>query len=216
MKYKLAIFDMDGTILDTLDDLTDSINHALSVCGYPARSGDDIKNFLGDGVWKLIERAAGKNATDKDINTIHDVFVSHYPENCNIKTKPYADIEKCIQDLRAAGCLTAVVSNKDDIAVKKLSDEYFGGMFDLSIGRRDGIPRKPAPDSVNEVLAQLGIDAENSIYIGDSEVDIETAKNAKMDSIIVAWGFRDEEFLKSRGAELIVHSPNEITSYILN
>ena len=215
MKYKLAIFDMDGTILDTLDDLTDSVNYSLSVRGYPSRSGDEVKSFLGDGVWKLLERAAGNTASQEDINIIHDVFAAHYPENCNIKTKPYAKIKECIFALRKLGCLTAVVSNKDDIAVKKLSDEYFPNMFDISLGRRDGIPRKPAPDSVNEVLSLLHVNTCDAIYIGDSEVDIETAKNAYMDSIIVTWGFREEDFLKLHGAQHLIRTPDEITDFIL-
>lgn len=215
MNYKLAIFDMDGTILDTLQDLTDSINYALAQCGYPPRCGEDIKNFLGDGVWKLIERAAGEAAPQEHINKIHDVFISHYPENCDIKTQPYKGIEDCIKTLKNAGCLTAVVSNKDDIAVKKLAQQYFPGMFDISLGRRDGIPRKPAPDSVNEVLLMLNIDRKNAVYIGDSEVDISTAENALMDSIIVTWGFRDEEYLKSCGAKILIDSPEKIIKYIL-
>ncbi len=215
MKYKLAIFDMDGTILDTLEDLTDSVNYALAQCGYQPRSGDDIKSFLGDGVWKLIERATGGNAPQEDIDKIHSIFTRYYPENCAIKTRPYDGIETCINTLREAGCITAVVSNKDDIAVKKLSDQYFPGLFDISLGRRDGVPRKPAPDSVNEVLSQLGIDSKDAVYIGDSEVDIATAENACMDSIIVTWGFREESFLRSRGAGLIIHTPDEITKQIL-
>ena len=215
MKYKLAIFDMDGTILDTLEDLTDSVNYALTQCGYPARSGDEIKSFLGDGVWKLIERAAGGNAPQRDIDTIHDTFAQYYPDNCAIKTRPYEGIESCIDTLRKAGCITAVVSNKDDIAVKKLSDQYFPDLFDISLGRRDGIPRKPSPDSVNEVLSKLGIDRKDAVYIGDSEVDLATAENAHMDAIIVTWGFREEAFLKKHGAKLIVRSPDEITKQIL-
>ncbi len=216
MKYKLAIFDMDGTILDTLDDLTDSVNYSLSARGFPPRSNEEVKSFLGEGVWKLLQRAAGDDAKKEDIDIIHDAFVSYYPENCDVKTRPYDKIEQCISDLRSAGCITAVVSNKDDIAVKKLSDRYFPDLFDLSLGRRDGVPRKPAPDAVNEVLHTFGICKTDAVYIGDSEIDIATAKNADMDALIVTWGFRDEEYLKAQGAENIIRSPEDITSFIIS
>lgn len=213
--YKLAVFDMDGTILDTLEDLKDSTNFALEKCGYPTRSYDEVRRFVGNGIRKLIERAVPEGLTTEQIDRVHEVFTEHYKVHCADKTKAYDGIKPLLEKLRASGVKTAVVSNKADYGVQELCREYFDGLFDYAVGEREGIRRKPAPDAVNEALRVLGIDKSEAVYIGDSDVDFETAKNAELPCISVLWGFRDEEFLREKGATLFVRDPAEIYDIIM-
>lgn len=213
--YKLAVFDMDGTILDTLEDLKDSTNFALEKCGYPTRSYDEVRRFVGNGIRKLIERAVPEGLTVEQIDRVHEVFTEHYKVHCADKTKAYDGIKPLLEKLRASGVKTAVVSNKADYGVQELCKEYFDGLFDYAVGEREGIRRKPAPDAVNEALRVLGMDKSEAVYIGDSDVDFETAKNAELPCISVLWGFRDEEFLREKGATLFVHDPAEIYDIIM-
>ncbi len=213
--YKLAVFDMDGTILDTLEDLKDSTNFALKKCGYPTRSYDEVRRFVGNGIRKLIERAVPEGLTVEQIDRVHEVFTEHYKVHCADKTKAYDGIKPLLEKLRASGVKTAVVSNKADYGVQELCKEYFDGLFDYAVGEREGIRRKPAPDAVNEALRVLGIDKSEAVYIGDSDVDFETAKNAELPCISVLWGFRDEEFLREKGATLFVRDPAEIYDIIM-
>lgn len=215
MKYKLAIFDLDGTILDTLEDLADSVNYALGECGYPLRTIEEVRHFVGNGIRKLIERAVPDGLTEEEINRVHQVFSSYYQVHCADKTRPYEGILPLLERLRAAGCLTAVVSNKADVAVQPLCRRYYKGLFDYAVGEREGIRRKPAPDAVQEVLRRLEIEDREAIYIGDSEVDIRTAENAGLDSIIVTWGFRERAYLESQGGRQFVDRPEEIDAIIL-
>lgn len=213
--YKLAVFDMDGTILDTLEDLKDSTNFALEKCGYPTRSYDEVRRFVGNGIRKLIERAVPEGLTVEQIDRVHEVFTEHYKVHCADKTKAYDGIKPLLEKLRASGVKTAVVSNKADYGVQELCKEYFDGLFDYAVGEREGIRRKPAPDAVNEALRVLGIDKSEAVYIGDSDVDFETAKNAELPCISVLWGFRDEEFLREKGGTLFVRDPAEIYDIIM-
>lgn len=213
--YKLAVFDMDGTILDTLEDLKDSTNFALEKCGYPTRTYDEVRRFVGNGIRKLIERAVPEGLTVEQIDRVHEVFTEHYKVHCADKTKAYEGIKPLLEKLRASGVKTAVVSNKADYGVQELCKEYFDGLFDYAVGEREGIRRKPAPDAVNEALRVLGIDKSEAVYIGDSDVDFETAKNAELPCISVLWGFRDEEFLREKGATLFVHDPAEIYDIVM-
>lgn len=213
--YKLAVFDMDGTILDTLEDLKDSTNFALEKCGYPTRSYDEVRRFVGNGIRKLIERAVPEGLTVEQVDRVHEVFTEHYKVHCADKTKAYDGIKPLLEKLRASGVKTAVVSNKADYGVQELCKEYFDGLFDYAVGEREGIRRKPAPDAVNEALRVLGIDKSEAVYIGDSDVDFETAKNAELPCISVLWGFRDEEFLREKGATLFVRDPAEIYDIIM-
>lgn len=215
MKYELAIFDMDGTILDTLEDLKDTLNYALSKNHYPEHSLDDVRRFVGNGIPKLIERGVPKGTDAESIVQVHKDFMDYYKMHCADKTKPYDGIEELITELRNAGCKTAVVSNKADVAVQELCEQYFEGLFDYAVGDREGIRKKPAPDSVNEVLNHLKVEKPKAVYIGDSEVDIATAYNSGLDSIIVSWGFRDVPFLKEQGAKVIVDKPEEVANIIL-
>ena len=215
MKYQAAIFDMDGTILNTLEDLCAAMNHTLRVSGYPERTLDEVRRFVGNGIRKLIERAAPQGTDSTEIDRLFGIFNGYYKEHCADNTKPYDGILDMLKKLRANGVKTAVVSNKADYAVQELCIQYFDGLFDAAAGERTGVRKKPAPDSVFAVLEKLGVKAENAVYIGDSDVDIETARNSGMDKIIVDWGFRDKDFLISKGADMIVSSPRDIENIIL-
>lgn len=213
MKYKLAIFDMDGTILNTLEDLRDSLNVSLAVCNFPPRTLEEVRTFVGNGIHRTIEQAVPNEATSQQIETVFDYFENYYPSHCKIKTAPYDGVIETIQKIKASGGKTAVVSNKADIAVHKLCDIFFPNLFDYEIGQKPENKRKPSPDSVNEVLEKLSISSTDSVYIGDSEVDLATAKNSNMDCIAVSWGFRDKAFLASHGATCIVDKPMEIEAF---
>ncbi len=200
MKYKLAIFDMDGTILNTLDDLADSTNAVLRAHGYPEHSIDEIRKFVGNGIRKLIERAVPAGLLVEEIDQVHQEFMEYYQKHCADKTKPYEGVTDLLQALLEEGVQTAVLSNKADVAVQELCQDYFSGLFHIAVGERPGMNRKPSPDGVEYILDQLQIDKKDAVYIGDSEVDVQTAANAGLDSIIVLWGFRDRALLESYGA----------------
>lgn len=215
MRYKLAVFDMDGTILNTLEDLADSTNYALKANGLPERTIDEVRRFVGNGIRLLIERAVPTD-TDKELtDKVFDTFKEYYKTHCAVKTRPYDGIKDVLLELRKAGCLTAVVSNKADFAVQDLCKDYFDNLFDFAIGEREGIKKKPAPDSVFEVLSKLNVEKDNAVYIGDSDVDFATSVNAGMDVIMVGWGFRDAEFLREKGVKRIIKQPSEILDIIL-
>lgn len=209
-KYSLAIFDLDGTILNTLDDLAASVNAALAACALPLRSTDEVRSFVGNGIRKLIERSVPAGTPDSVTDNVFARFKEHYAIHCADRTAPYSGICTVLETLRAEGIQTAVVSNKADFAVRELCSRYFDGLFDAALGEREGIKIKPAPDSVNEVLGRLEISPENAVYIGDSDVDIQTAQNAHMDCIAVSWGFRGEDFLRDHGAECIAETPEQL------
>lgn len=214
MKYMIAIFDLDGTILNTLEDLSDSTNYALKTYGYPERTMDEVRQFVGNGIRKLMERAVPEGTPVEEIDRVHETFTAHYKVHCADKTRPYDGIMELLQNLKKDGCKLAVVSNKADYGVQELCKQYFDGVFDFAVGEREGIRKKPAPDSVNEVLKTLGCSRDRAVYIGDSDVDIQTAANAQMDHIIVEWGFRDVQFLISQGAKVLVEKPEEILEIV--
>ena len=214
MKYMIAIFDLDGTILNTLEDLADSTNYALKTCGYPERTMDEVRQFVGNGIRKLMERAVPEGTPVEEIDRVHETFTAHYKVQCADKTRPYDGIMELLQNLKKDGCKLAVVSNKADYGVQELCKQYFDGVFDFAVGEREGIRKKPAPDSVNEVLKTLGCSRDRAVYIGDSDVDIQTAANAQMDHIIVEWGFRDVPFLIAKGAKVLVEKPEEILEIV--
>lgn len=213
-KYDLIIFDLDGTVLDTLEDLADSLNVILDRHQYPQRTLPEVREFVGNGIRMLIKRAVPQALPASELDGLHQEFIEYYQQNCMIKTKPYEGIPELLREMRGRGYRTAIISNKADPAVKVLCDRYFAGLFDLALGERPGIPRKPVPDSVHEILASLQVSKDRAVYIGDSDVDIATARNAELDSIIVTWGFKDFDFLKKMGAECLVSSPEEIRSMV--
>lgn len=215
MRYKLAIFDLDGTILDTLADLAGSLNYALAAMSMPERSLGEVRSFVGNGVRKLVARSVPAGTSEALAEQVYGCFGEHYKCHCADNTVPYDGIPAVIGQLREAGMMTAVVSNKDDYAVKLLCARFFPGGFDAALGSRDGVPRKPAPDMVHEVLAQLSVPPGRAVYIGDSEVDIETAAAAGMDCISVDWGFRDRDFLLARGAGPLASTPAALETLIM-
>lgn len=214
MKYELVIFDLDGTILDTLEDLKNSTNYALTKSFYEVRTMDEVRSFVGNGIGKLIERAVPENSSEEEVSKVLADFTEHYASHCADNTKPYDGIIEVITEIRNRGYKTAVVSNKADFAVQDLCNKYFPGLFDFVVGERENIKRKPAPDSVKEVLKELDVKRKKAIYVGDSEVDIMTAKNAHISGISVTWGFRERNMLQVWGAQLIVDKPVEILEYI--
>ncbi len=215
MKYKAIIFDLDGTILSTLDDLADSVNYALSENGYPNRSTQEVRRFVGNGIRKLIERSCPKNLPQEKVDKVHSDFTRHYKIHCNDKTCAYNGVPEMLYKLKQEKIKLAVLSNKADYAVKDLCKLHFDGYFDSIAGEKEGIPRKPAPDGVYAVLKELGVSANECAYVGDSDVDIETANNAGLSCITVGWGFRDRDELIKAGATCIVSSTDELTQVLI-
>ena len=208
-----AVFDMDGTILNTLEDLMDSTNFALKNNGLKERSLEEIRFFVGNGIQKLIERAVPQGTSKEVFEKVFADFKSHYKIHCADKTSYYDGIPSVIQTLRKMGVKTDVVSNKADFAVQELVEVYFKGLFDVALGEKTGVSKKPSPDMVNATLSVLGVEKESAFYIGDSDVDFETAKNSSLDFIGVSWGFRGRKFLENLGAKNIIDSPEELLNF---
>ena len=215
MSYSIAIFDLDGTLLDTLEDLHLSVNAALTQHGLPSRSREEIRAFVGDGVEMLIRRAVPNGTEEASVASILSDFKAIYARDCMEHTAPYPAISALLASLRERGVRVAVVSNKFDTAVKELCAHYFGNAVEIAIGERVGVRKKPAPDTVFEALRALDATAKDAVFIGDSDTDILTARNAGMDCISVTWGFRDEDFLRDHGAVVIAHTPDEVLRLIL-
>ncbi len=213
---KLIIFDLDGTLLDTLQDLGDSCNAILQQNGYPTHPIVAYKKFVGNGVQKLIERALPQEArTAETITTLLAAFKTYYEQKAISHTKPYTGIIPLLQELKSLGYLISVASNKYHEAVIPLMQQYFPDIqFDLVLGHRAGHPAKPDPAIVLDSLHTLGVNKENCFYVGDSSVDMDTATNASVTAIGVTWGFRDEDELKEHGAQYIIHSPKELLGII--
>ena len=213
--YKTVIFDLDGTLLDTLQDLADSTNFALAAHHMPPRTVGEVRAFVGNGVGLLIHRAVPAGTPPEEEAACLADFRAHYLDNMEHKTAPYPGIPELLDRLRAAGISTAVVSNKFDGAVKGLCRRYFGARIPVAIGESAGTARKPAPDTVFRALAELGADPAGAVYVGDSVVDIATAKNAGLPCVSVSWGFRDAAFLAEHGAARIVHTPAALAELLL-
>lgn len=214
MRFDTAIFDLDGTILDTLSDLSDSVNYALKKNGLPARTEDEVRSFVGNGIRLLIERAVPENTHQSVVDNCFNDFKSHYKTNSTNKTKPYDGISEVLNELKKQGIKIALVSNKADFAVQELMVRYFPGVFDFATGERDGVRRKPYPDSVFAAMEYLNADKNKTVYIGDSEVDVETARNCQIPCIAVSWGFRDREVLTKLNPEYIIDETNQITEIL--
>lgn len=215
MAYTTAIFDMDGTILDTLDDLWVSVNYALARHAMPKRDRQWVRSCLGNGMEVLIRNCVPTGtSTELSAKVLAD-FKEHYAIHCNDRTRPYPGISTVLNTLHDHHLHCAVVSNKGDFAVQELIERHFRGQFDSAVGERPGIRRKPAPDVVFTVMEHFDVGSHECVYIGDSEVDIETARNAGCDCIAVDWGFRDLNDLKAHGATHIVHTPDELLAAII-
>ena len=212
MRYQTYVFDLDGTLLDTLGDLAASTNYALRTHGMPEHSLDDVRRFVGNGVRVLMERAVPQGAENPQFEAAFQTFRTHYMQHSLDTTKPYDGILETLEALKAEGCRLAVVSNKMMAATQELCRHFFRDMIEVAIGEHEaqGIRKKPAPDTVNEAFRQLGVGKERAVYVGDSDVDILTARNSGLPCISVLWGFRDRDFLIQHGAETFISVPSEL------
>ena len=212
MSYQTYIFDLDGTLLDTLGDLAASVNYAMRTHGMPEHSVDEVRLFVGNGVRRLMERAVPGGAAHPAFEAAFATFRRHYMEHSLDTTRPYEGIPELLQELKRRGGHTAVVSNKFDAATKELCRHFFPDTIDVAVGEHEaeGIRKKPAPDTVLQALSQLGVGQEGAVYVGDSDVDVQTARNSGLPCISVLWGFRDREFLLAHGAETFVSQPSEL------
>lgn len=216
MQKKVVIFDLDGTLLNTLNDLTDSTNYVLKKYNYPQKTLNEVRNLVGNGVSKLIERAIPDGKENSYfVNCLKD-FKDHYSKNMYDNTCPYDGIISALQELRQKGLKIAVASNKFDTAVKELCRKYFTNLIDFSIGEdeKNGIYKKPDPAMVSSIIKKYSVCKEEVLYVGDSEVDIQTAQNSGVDCLSVSWGFKSREFLENHGAKIIIDSPVQISEYI--
>ena len=202
MTYKTYLFDMDGTLLDTLEDLQDSVNHVLLAHGYPARTREEIRAFLGNGSAMLLRRALPDTVGEEEFAALLTEYKAWYQAHNCIKTRPYPGIPELLDKLRKSGVQVAIVSNKPDPTTKALAEKFFPGV--PAFGQRDDLPPKPAPDLVLCALKKLGCPRDSAIYVGDSEVDIQTAQNCTMKYIGVSWGFRGREKLLAVAPRAIV------------
>lgn len=213
-KIDTIIFDLDGTLLNSLEDLRVSVNYALYGFKYPKQTLDMVRRNVGNGIEKLMERSLPDGKDNVNYEVCLEIFKEHYKTHMSVNTKPYPHIIETLAALKSRGYKLAVVSNKFDAAVKPLCQKYFKSLIDVAIGQSKDTKKKPAPDTVYMALDELESSAETSIYVGDSEVDIQTAKNSGMDCISVSWGFKTKEFLEQNGASVIIDTPLEIFNYI--
>ena len=211
-RYDTYIFDLDGTLLDTLDDLMAAVNYALRQYGMPVHSRDEIRRFVGNGVRLLMVRAIPDGDRNPQFEQVFRTFREYYMEHSLDTTRPYDGIPELLAELKARGCRMAVVSNKFYAATQELCRHFFPDTIEVAIGEHEseGIHKKPAPDTVYKALRQLGTEGENAVYVGDSDVDLQTACNASLPCISVLWGFRDRDFLEANGATTFVAAPEEI------
>lgn len=208
MTYKTYLFDMDGTLLDTLDDLTAAVNHTLAQYGYPQRTREEVRQGLGNGAVKLMASALPQGEDTPDFAAIMRDYKAWYQAHTCVLTRPYPGVPELLERLTRQGCRVAIVSNKPHGAACELAEKFFPGV--PTFGESPATPRKPAPDMVFRALASLGVEKDTAVYVGDSEVDVQTARNAGLPLIAVSWGFRGREALAEAGAENIVDSASEI------
>lgn len=210
MNYRTYIFDLDGTLLNTLDDLCKSCNHALRQCDMPERTLEEVRRFVGNGVRKLMERAVPDGTANPRFEECFELFKEHYMAHSLDTTCPYEGVRELLAALKARGKNLAVVSNKFCEATEELVQHFFGEWVSVAIGESANVRKKPAPDTVNEALRRLNVGKEDAVYVGDSDVDLATARNSGLPCISVLWGFRDAEFLIGHGATTLVSKPEEM------
>lgn len=213
---KAIVFDLDGTLLNTLEDLCDSTNFALRKCGFPKRSLSEIRRFVGNGIRKLIERAVPETAEEPTITECYEIFCEHYKGNMENKTAEYEGVSDMLRALYEAGYKMAIVTNKADFAAQALCKNLFGDYVKTVVGSVDSRPNKPAPDGVYYALGQMGVEKSEAVFVGDSEVDIETAKNAEIDAVGVLWGFRDLADLQKAGVKMTAKNTKELKNLLLS
>jgi len=214
MRYDAVIYDLDGTLLNTLDDLATSVNHALAAHELPTHSTEAVCAMVGNGMEKLIRRALPADATEELYTQVMASFRAHYAVHSDDQTCAYPGIEELLEELDKAGVKQAILSNKGDVYVKELAKKYFERWISVAYGERAGIPRKPHPESTLGIVHQWGLEPSRVLYVGDSDVDILTAKNAHLDCASVCWGFRTEEQLRAAGAEHLFHTPAELAAFV--
>lgn len=212
-KYKAVIFDLDGTLLDTLTDLADAVNHVLTCHGYEKRTRAQIRSYLGNGINRLCRLSLPKEISEEKFQQVFADFKEYYTAHCHIATKPYEGIPELLAALRQARYGMAIVSNKNEAAVRALQQDFFPDIA-VVIGQNSSLKRKPAPDMVDAALEKLGISRGEAVYVGDSEVDKATADAARMDCILVAWGFRDREVIENLKAAAIAQKPADILELV--
>ncbi len=214
MNYQTILFDLDGTLLNTLDDLHAACNYALAAVGEPLRSREEVRRFVGNGIGTLLARAIPGGAAHPRYEEALDLLQRYYRAHDRVKTAPYEGVLPLLDALTERGYRLGVVSNKPDGPVKALCRAYFGDRIDVAIGDRPGFRRKPAPDTVMEALRELGANPASALYVGDSDVDIATARNAGLPCLSVTWGFRDRDVLLAAGATTLAASPQEVLAFL--
>ena len=215
MRYKAVLFDMDGTVLDTLDDLTNAVNYTLSKYGMPLIDRQQAASYLGNGAKYLLSRAVPADTPEALREEMLRFYQPWYDSHCAILTAPYPGILSLMQALRAAGVKQAVISNKQDSAVRRLAAQHFPNLLETAVGESPTVRRKPNPDAVLAALRQMGVDKADAVYVGDTEVDLRTAENADLACAAVGWGFRTEEELREAGATQIFRSAEELQAWLL-
>ena len=211
---KAVLFDLDGTLLDTLDDLAAAVNHALETCGYPTRTRDEVRRFIGNGVVKLMQRAMPADVAQAEFDRCFASFRSYYLSHMTDLTCVFPGILPLLQALRERGVQTAVVSNKLHAGVTGLCSDYFGNLIDCAFGVQEESERKPNPLNVFRALEHLGVKQEHAVYVGDSEVDVQTATNAGLCCIGVTWGYRDKDTLLQAGADMLIDTPKQLLTLL--
>ncbi len=214
MKYEAVLFDLDGTLTDTLEDLKNSVNFALSQFGFPERSIDEVRSFVGNGVRRLVFLSVPEGTDEATAEECLSVFKAYYKKNSLVKTKPYDGILPMLEKLKSIGVKTAVVTNKMDSAAQDIVRIFFDGLIDVTVGQIDGVAQKPEPDGIFLALEKLGVEKGYSLYVGDSEVDCKTAINAGIPCIGVDWGFRDRSVLEASGAAAVIDRPEDLFDLI--
>ena len=216
MMYSACIFDLDGTLLDTLEDLKNSVNYALKAKSYPQRTAEEVRSFVGNGIPMLIKRAIPEGTATADFEEALSIFKEHYAVHLNDSTKPYDGICEMLEYLKRNGIKTAVVTNKAHIAANELIKGFFGDLITLTVGQKEDVPTKPDPTSLFEAIESLGCAEKDVLYVGDSDVDVFTAHNGTLKCVGVTWGFRSKESLLSAGADFIADTPQEIIKILDN
>lgn len=216
MKYQNVIFDLDGTLLDTIDDLTAGVNRTMREFGYPEYTQQEVQRMVGNGIRRLLMLAVPGGERNEQFEAAYSFFTTYYTAHCREKTKPYAGILSLLTELKAAGIKLAIVSNKNAQAVSQLASVFFEGLITVAIGQSAQTHRKPAPDTVVAAMQQLGAAGKNTLYVGDSEVDKMTADNAGLDCALVTWGFRARDALEALKPAVLVDEPAQLISFVKN
>lgn len=215
MKYEAVLFDYDGTVADSLADIAFAVNRSLRLHGLPEREEQTLKGFMGSGARVLLQRAAPKDIDPALLEALYGEYVAYYAAHANDRTRPYPGVPEMLDRMKEAGLKLAVISNKPDAAVQPGVQRFFAPYLSLAVGEKPGVRRKPWPDMLEAAAAQMGVSLSRCLYVGDTEVDLETARAARIDCAAVTWGFRTEEELRAAGAMLLFDTPEALTAYVL-